>query len=99
MSRRRAHQNRAGVGPALAPTFIRAVPGVLCKRRENLHFAGRLCQAKPRTNEGNSLVVYWTLASRHLISIRIPLVIKKAATPPSQEPDPSVGRDRCRANF
>jgi hypothetical protein len=43
--------------------------------------------------------VYWTLASRHLISIRIPLVIKKAATPRSQDFDLSVVRDRCHANF
>jgi hypothetical protein len=74
-------------------------PGVLCKRRRNLYFAGGLCQAKPRTNEGNGLVVYWTLASRLLISIRIPLVITKAETPRSQDPDPSVVRDRCHANF
>jgi hypothetical protein len=81
------------------PTFVRDVPGVLCKHRENLHFAGGLRQAKPRANEENGLVVYWTLASRLLISIRIPLVIKKAATPPSQDPDLSVVRYRCYANF
>ena len=51
------------------PTFIRDVPlgtspGVLCKRRRNLYFAGELCQAKPRTNKRNGLVVYSTLASR-----------------------------------
>ena len=40
-----------------------------------------------------------TLASRHLISIRIPLVIKKAATPRSQDFDLSVVRDRCHATF
>jgi hypothetical protein len=74
-------------------------PGVLCKRRGHLYFTGGLCQAKPRTNEGNDLVAYPTLASRLLISIRIPLVIKKAATPRSQDPDPSVVRDRCHANF
>jgi hypothetical protein len=34
-----------------------------------------------------------------LISIRIPLEIKKAATPRSQDPEPSVVRDRCHANF
>jgi hypothetical protein len=86
------------------PTFIRDVPlgtspGVLCKRRRNLYFAGGLCQAKPRTNEEKGLVVYSTLASRLLISIRIPLEIKKAATPRSQDPDPSVVRYRCHANF
>jgi hypothetical protein len=68
------------------PTFIRDVPGVLCKHRENLHFAGGLRQAKPRANEENGLVVYWTLASGLLISIRIPLVIKKAATPQAKTP-------------
>jgi hypothetical protein len=43
--------------------------------------------------------VYLTLASGLLILIRIPLVISKAATPRSQDPDPSVVRDRCHANF
>ena len=86
------------------PTFIRDVPlgtspGVLCKRRRNLYFAGGLCQAKPRTNKRNGLVVYSTLASRLLISIRIPLEIKKAEALRSQDPDPSVVRDRCHANF
>ena len=86
------------------PTFIRDVPlgtspGVLCKRRRNLYFAGGLCQAKPRTNKRNGLVVYWTLASRLLISIRIPLVIKNVATPRRQKFDLSVVRDRCHANF
>jgi hypothetical protein len=38
-------------------------PGVLCKHRENLYFAGGLCQAKPRTKQRNDLVVYLTLAS------------------------------------
>jgi hypothetical protein len=33
------------------------------------------------------------------MSIRIPLVISKAATPPSQDPDSSVVRDLCHANF
>ena len=71
----------------------------MCKRRENLYFAGGLCQAKPRTNEEKGLVVYSTLASRLLISIRIPLEIKKAEAPRSQDPDPSVVRDWCHANF
>ena len=70
---------------------------MLCKRRENLPFAGGLCQGKPRTNEGNGLVVNLTLASEVLISIRIPLVIKKVATPRSQDFDLSVVRDRCLA--
>jgi hypothetical protein len=43
--------------------------------------------------------VNWTLASRLLISIRILLVIEKGATPPSQDPDLSVVRDRRHANF
>src|SRR4028119_1722194 len=86
------------------PTFIRDVPlgtspGVLCKRRRNLYFAGELCQAKPRTNEEKGLVVYWTLARCLLISIRIPLEIKKAEAPRSQDPDPSIMRDRWHANF
>jgi hypothetical protein len=61
-------------------------PGVLCKRRRNLYFAGELLQAKPRTNEEKGLVVYSTLASQLLISIRIPLEIKKAEAPRSQDP-------------
>ena len=72
---------------------------MLCKRREKFHFAEGLCRAKPLTNQRNGLVVYWTLASRPLISIRIPLVIKKGEAPPSQDPDLSVVRDRCHANF
>ena len=72
---------------------------MLCKRREKFHFAGGLRQAKHRTNQRNGPIVNLTLASRHLISIRIPLVIKKAATPRSQDFDLSVVRDRCHATF
>ena len=67
--------------PGCPTTLLGVPPGVLCKRRRNLYFAGGLCQANPRTNEGKSLTVSSSLASRPLISIRSPLETKKAYSP------------------
>jgi hypothetical protein len=81
------------------PTFIGDVPRRVVQAEGILYFAGGLCQAKPRTNEGNGLAFSSTLASRLLISIRIPLGIEKVEAPRSQDPAPGVVRDRGNTNF